>query len=115
MRHFDLYYSVLYIYLFILLKIAYRSEGLYKSEAINYQVQYFKMVDDCCKTAFLWDGKPTGHEGTVGKNAAYITGTNEDVAVLLIPDLFGWTFTNLRLLADHFANEANCTCYVVDL
>jgi len=73
------------------------------------------MIDDCCKTAFLWDGKPVGKEGTLDKNAAYITGANEDVAVLLVPDLFGWTLNNLRRLADHFAKEANCTCYVVDL
>ena len=73
------------------------------------------MVDDCCRTAFLWDGKPKGHIGALGDNTAYITGTNKEAAVLIVPDLFGWTFNNVRLLADHFANEANCTCYVVDL
>lgn len=73
------------------------------------------MSDDCCKSGFKWDGKPVGHEGTLDKNKAYITGSNKHAAVLLIHDLFGWTFPNLRLLADHFAQEANCTCYVVDL
>jgi hypothetical protein len=72
-------------------------------------------LDECCKSGFAWDGTPVGHEGTLDKNKAYITGSNKQAAVLLIHDLFGWKFNNLRLLADHFAKEANCTCYVVDL
>lgn len=46
---------------------------------------------------------------------AYVVGDNKDAAILLIHDVFGWTFPNLRLLADHFAKEANATCYLVDL
>lgn len=72
-------------------------------------------LDDCCKTGFKWDGKAVGHEGTLDKNKAYITGTNKDAAILIIHDVFGWTFPNLRLLADHFAQEANATVYLVDL
>jgi esterase/lipase len=73
------------------------------------------MLNDCCKTGFKWDGTPEGHEGTLDNNKTYITGTNKDVAVLLVHDIFGWTFPNLRILADHFAKEANCTCYIPDL
>jgi len=73
------------------------------------------MFHDCCKTGFKWDGQPLGHEGVLGNNKTYITGDNKDAAVLLVHDLFGWTFNNLRLLADHFAQEANCTCYLPDL
>lgn len=47
--------------------------------------------------------------------SAYVVGDNKDAAILLIHDVFGWTFPNLRLLADHFAKEANATCYLVDL
>ncbi|KAH8600201.1 endo-1,3-1,4-beta-D-glucanase [Bisporella sp. PMI_857] len=72
------------------------------------------MVHECCRTGFQWVGKPTGHEGTLGQNNAYIAGSNKSVAVLLVHDLFGWKFNNLRLLADHFAAEADCTCYVPD-
>jgi hypothetical protein len=72
-------------------------------------------LDDCCKTGFKWDGQPMGYEGTLDQNKAYSTGSNKEAAVLLVHDLFGWKFANLRLLADHFAKEANCTCYVVDL
>ena len=74
----------------------------------------FKM-SDCCKTGFQWDGTPVGTETTIGKNKTYITGTNKDAAVLLVHDIFGWTLPNLRLLADHYAKEANVTAYLPDL
>lgn len=58
---------------------------------------------------------PRRHQGMLGKNNAYITGTNAEVAVLLIHDIYGWKLPNIRLLADHFAQEADCTVYVADL
>ncbi|KAF2441759.1 alpha/beta-hydrolase [Karstenula rhodostoma CBS 690.94] len=69
-----------------------------------------------CKSGFNWHGTPTGTETTVANTPtkAYVTGTNKDAAVLLIHDIFGWTFPNLRLLADHFAKEANVTVYLPD-
>lgn len=67
-----------------------------------------------CKSGFNWNGKPTGSETTLGKNKTYVTGDNKDAAVLIIHDIFGWTFPNLRLLADHFAKEANVTVYLPD-
>jgi len=73
-----------------------------------------RMSFDCCKSGFKWDGKPIGSEGTLDKNKAYITGSNKDVAILIIHDVFGWTFNNLRILADHFAQEVNATVYLVD-
>ncbi|KAK8091073.1 Hydrolase tropI [Apiospora phragmitis] len=71
-------------------------------------------ISDCCIKGFEWGGTPTGTEGKLGANDAYITGTNPDAAVLLVHDLFGWTFPNARLLADHWACEANVTVYVPD-
>jgi hypothetical protein len=35
--------------------------------------------------------------------------------VLIVSDVFGWTLPNTRLLADHFAREANLTAYLPDL
>jgi dienelactone hydrolase len=67
-----------------------------------------------CKTGFSWNGTPTGQESTLGKNKAYIAGTSKSAAILMIHDIFGWTLTNLRLLADHFAKEADATVYLVD-
>lgn len=45
----------------------------------------------------------------------YVTGSNSDVAILVIHDLFGWTFPNVRPLADSYAVEADATVYVPDL
>lgn len=68
-----------------------------------------------CKSGFKWNSRPTGSEGKLGGINAYVAGTNNEAAVMIIHDVFGWTFTNLRLLADHFAKEANVTCYLPDL
>ncbi|KAI9162808.1 dienelactone hydrolase [Paramyrothecium foliicola] len=71
-------------------------------------------VSSCCLKGFEWDGTPAGQVGKLANNDAYITGENPDAAVLFIHDLFGWTFKNIRLLADHYAREANVTVYVPD-
>ncbi|KAF2730343.1 endo-1,3-1,4-beta-D-glucanase [Polyplosphaeria fusca] len=72
------------------------------------------MVSDCCLSGFEWDGTPTGSEGTLASNKAYIVGPESPAAILVIADLFGWTFINERLLCDHYAKEANATIYMPD-
>lgn len=47
-------------------------------------------------------------------NKAYVAGDNRDIAILLVHDLLGWSFPNIRLLADHYAREADTTVYVPD-
>lgn len=71
-------------------------------------------VSKCCVTGFLWEGAPVGQTTKLGNNDAYVTGDNPDKAVLFIHDLFGWTFPNVRLLADHYAKEAGVTVYAPD-
>lgn len=71
-------------------------------------------VSSCCLKGFEWEGAPAGRIGKLANNEAYITGDNPDVAVMIIHDLLGWTFPNVRLLADHYAREANATVYVPD-
>ncbi|KAI2602469.1 dienelactone hydrolase family protein [Hypoxylon sp. NC1633] len=71
-------------------------------------------MSSCCLKGFKWSGTPVGKTGKLGDNDTYITGDNPDVAILIIHDIFGWTFPNLRLLADHFAQEANATVYLPD-
>ncbi|KAI9159085.1 Hydrolase tropI [Paramyrothecium foliicola] len=58
----------------------------------------------------------TYHWRQTYKNPAvgHLDGSNLNVAVVLIPDLFGWAFTNSRLLADHFAREIDATVFVPD-
>ncbi len=56
-----------------------------------------------------------GKEIKLANNDTYVTGSNKDVAIMVVHDIFGWTFPNLRLLADHYAQEANATVYLPDL
>ena len=71
-------------------------------------------VPSCCLAGFAWEGTPLGSICKLAGNDAYIVGNNLDRAVLLIHDLLGWTFPNTRLLADHYAREADATVYVPD-
>ncbi|KAF2471711.1 uncharacterized protein BDR25DRAFT_367477 [Lindgomyces ingoldianus] len=68
-------------------------------------------MSECCKTGFSWGGKPVGTETTLAKNNVSVNGTPKSVAVLIVHDIFGWTFENLRLLAGHFAKEVYATVY----
>ncbi|KUI57543.1 Protein AIM2 [Cytospora mali] len=71
-------------------------------------------ISPCCLKGFQWTGTPTGTVGKLAANDAYIVGDNRDVAIMLIHDLFGWEFPNIRLLADHISREAGATVYVPD-
>ena len=73
-------------------------------------------IESCCIQGFKWDGEPEGRviPFPTSSNQAYVTGSNTEAAVMLIHDLFGWEYPNIRLLADHFAKEAEVTVYVPD-
>lgn len=89
-------------------------------------------IQPCCLKGFRWSGTPQGEEITVDLPITTSTSTdtrkiscyksvppsssspNNKRAILLIHDLFGWTFPNTRLLADHYALETNSTVYVPD-
>ncbi|KAK3402695.1 Alpha/Beta hydrolase protein [Sordaria brevicollis] len=71
-------------------------------------------MSSCCLSGFKWDGQPQGHEATLNNQGYYVAGSNAEVAVMMIHDLYGWTFPNIRLLADHFAAEVGATVYVPD-
>ncbi|KAL8824992.1 MAG: hypothetical protein Q9170_007974 [Blastenia crenularia] len=68
----------------------------------------------CCISGFSWNGQPIGQESKLANLNTYVSGTNKDVAILIVHDVFGWTFTNTRLLADHYAKEVDATVYVPD-
>jgi dienelactone hydrolase len=71
----------------------------------------------CCLKTFAWNGTPTGRISTLASNNTYIAspaGNTSDLAILIVHDLLGWSFPNARLLADHYAREANATVYVPD-
>ncbi|KAJ9138352.1 Dienelactone hydrolase family protein [Pleurostoma richardsiae] len=71
-------------------------------------------VHTCCLKGFEWNGSPGGETSKIADTDTYVVGHNPNAAVLLIHDLFGWSFPNIRLLADHYAREANVTVYVPD-
>ncbi|KAF1849792.1 dienelactone hydrolase family protein [Cucurbitaria berberidis CBS 394.84] len=68
-----------------------------------------------CKTGFKWNGTPTGKESTLNNAKAYVAGDSKEAAIVIITDIFGWTLPNIRILADHYAKEANATVYVPDI
>ena len=70
----------------------------------------------CCLRGFQWSGTPIGTETMLGPLRAYVTGpTDSGASLLIIHDLFGWTFPNIRLLADFYAHEVGARVWVPDL
>ena len=71
---------------------------------------------ECCLRGFQWEAEPKGIDTTLAGRACYVAGSeNASAAIMIIHDLFGWTFRNTRLLADHYAEEVQATVYVPDL
>lgn len=73
------------------------------------------MACEDCKKGFKWDGEAIGKEATLNDAKAYVTGDSKDAAILIITDIFGWTLPNIRLLADHYAEETKSTVYIPDV
>ncbi|KAL8661345.1 MAG: hypothetical protein Q9168_008396, partial [Polycauliona sp. 1 TL-2023] len=71
-------------------------------------------MSSCCVSGFTWNGTPSGREEKINGLDVYVAGENKDVAILFLHDIFGWTFPNSRLLADHFAREVNASVYLPD-
>jgi dienelactone hydrolase len=71
-------------------------------------------VSSCCLKGFEWEDTAAGRVDKLAKSDTYIAGDNPDSAVLFVHDLLGWSFPNVRLLADHYARDANVTVYVPD-
>ncbi|RAH42075.1 dienelactone hydrolase family protein [Aspergillus brunneoviolaceus CBS 621.78] len=65
-----------------------------------------------------WPTSPTGTTTTLTtplkQHSVYTAGHNPTRAILVIHDLLGWTFPNLRLLADSYAHSANATVFLPD-
>lgn len=71
-------------------------------------------MSDCCKSGFKWAGQPSGKTTKIAGLDTYVAGSNSDRAILIVPDIWGWTLTNTRLLADQYATETQSTVYVPD-
>ncbi|KAJ9608173.1 hypothetical protein H2200_007161 [Cladophialophora chaetospira] len=71
-------------------------------------------MGDCCLKGFQWEGEPKGKESVLANRSCYVTGSKSDAGIMVIHDLFGWTLRNIRVLADHYADEVGATVYVPD-
>jgi dienelactone hydrolase len=72
-------------------------------------------MSDCCLKGFQWDTDVKGKETTLAGISCYVTGSDPEVGILVLHDVYGWTFKNTRLLADNYAEEVGATVYVPDL
>ena len=69
----------------------------------------------CCATGSLHTGTPTGRIEKVHGLDCYIADAPNDSpkgVVVIIPDAFGWTLPNNRILADCYAKEGNFQVYL---
>lgn len=63
----------------------------------------------CCASGSLHSGTPTGREDKLHGLDVYIaepSGKPKGIVVIL-PDIFGWTLANTRILADSFAKKGD--------
>ncbi|OQV07337.1 hypothetical protein CLAIMM_11788 [Cladophialophora immunda] len=73
-------------------------------------------MGECCLRGFRWDAQPKGRDTMLAGRHCYVTGSESQhqIGIMIIHDVFGWTFTNTRVLADHYAEEIGATVYVPD-
>jgi dienelactone hydrolase len=72
------------------------------------------MSHEHCVLGAVHKGTPTGTESVIGDRKVYVTGSNKTNALLYLTDVFGYEYTNHRLLADTFAKELPVTVYIGD-
>ena len=72
-------------------------------------------LKQCCATGSLHTGTPTGRIDKLHGLDCYIAdapnGSPKGV-IVIIPDAFGWTLPNNRILADCLAKEGNFQVYL---
>lgn len=71
----------------------------------------------CCLSGTLATGSPVGAEGEIAGLPTYIAKPSDNSTaktIIFLPDAFGWTLPNIRLLADTYAT-AGFTVYIPDV
>ena len=71
----------------------------------------------CCASGSLHTGTPTGREDKLHGLDVYVAeppSGNPKGIVVVIPDIFGWTLPNNRILADNFAKKGDFLVYLPD-
>ncbi len=71
-----------------------------------------------CVSGVVHSGTPTGSTAKIHNVNTYVAsppnGTPPRGIIVVVPDVFGWTFSNTRVLADSYAKKGNFTVYVPD-
>ncbi|KAN0060988.1 hypothetical protein ACQY0O_006722 [Thecaphora frezii] len=72
-------------------------------------------MSECCKQGSFHKGTAVGTETKLADRDVYVTGDeNSSVAILIVPDIFGWKLNNVRCLADKYAKGVGARVYVPD-
>lgn len=74
-------------------------------------------MSECCLSGKVQQGTPTGTEKQIGGLPTYVAepeGGNNGKIVIFLVDIFGFQFTNVRLLADSYAKHG-FTAYIPDV
>ncbi|ORY11256.1 dienelactone hydrolase [Clohesyomyces aquaticus] len=74
-------------------------------------------ISSCCLSGKVQDGKPTGSVRTIAGLSTYVaepTNNSKAQSIVFLVDIFGYTFPNVRLLADSYA-RAGFTAYIPDV
>lgn len=72
----------------------------------------------CCASGSLHTGKPTGEISKLHGFDVYIASPAPNIPkgiVVILPDIFGWTLPNTRILADSFAAKGDFLVMLPDL
>ncbi|KAI9704710.1 MAG: hypothetical protein M1836_006490 [Candelina mexicana] len=71
-----------------------------------------------CVSGVVHSGTPTGTTTKIHNVDTYVAsppnGAPPKGIIVVVPDVFGWTFSNTRVLADSYAKKGNFTVYVPD-
>ncbi|KAL9014057.1 MAG: hypothetical protein Q9173_001265 [Seirophora scorigena] len=76
------------------------------------------MTSAACCAGNLYEGTPRGREETLRGFSSYVTEPPGNIPakgiIVIIPDAFGWTFKNTRILADTYAERVGARCLLPD-
>ncbi|KAL9045886.1 MAG: hypothetical protein Q9206_007209, partial [Seirophora lacunosa] len=76
------------------------------------------MTSTACCAGNLHEGTPRGREETLHGFSTYVTEPPGNIPakgiIVIIPDAFGWTFKNIRILADTYSERVGARCLLPD-
>lgn len=74
------------------------------------------MSGQCCATGEIHQGKPEGRVSKIHGLDCYVAeppnGLEPKGVVVILPDIFGWTLPNTRIIADNYAKKGQWLVYV---